>query len=480
MSISYKPENAFVGDVIPFYENGKYYAYYLHDPRENGPGIYAENTTWYLAKTRDGLNFEDKGCILPTGNETTPYLNNYTGSVIRHTDGKYYAFFTAFNELNDKYKKDGKAVQSVMMAVGDTPEKMEIRQDYRMLGDDEIYEVYDWRDPYVFYSEEEGCYLMLLCARRKGTGYHRGGCIALCKSKDLLTWEYSEPFYEPGMYITMECPEVFRMNGRWYLVFSTFSDRFLTHYRYSDSLYGPWTIPYEDSLDCRSDYAIKTAGTDKERIAFGWIATKLGSKDSGPYEWGGTMVAHKLTADSETGALKVSVLPAVDELFANKAIPEMKVVNAGYENNVLSSNGLGAILHDVNNESFMLKSDVSASCREFGFFIGTDSNLENGYQIRISNGILSLDRWPRKEQERYQWQIDGDVPFAIETARYFNPAETDFHISVIRDNEILMVYLNDSIVMSTRIYEHKKGFSGIYVVGGSLDIKSYCIKFPEK
>ena len=30
----YRPENAWVGDLIPYYENGMFYAFYLHDPRK--------------------------------------------------------------------------------------------------------------------------------------------------------------------------------------------------------------------------------------------------------------------------------------------------------------------------------------------------------------------------------------------------------------------------------------------------------------
>ena len=36
----------------------------------------------------------------------------------------------------------------------------------------------------------------------KGGGELRGGCIALCKSKDLKQWTYEKPFYAPGMYIS--------------------------------------------------------------------------------------------------------------------------------------------------------------------------------------------------------------------------------------------------------------------------------------
>ena len=43
----YKPENAWVGDLIPYYENGTYYGFYLHDPRIRDKE-YAEDTTWHL------------------------------------------------------------------------------------------------------------------------------------------------------------------------------------------------------------------------------------------------------------------------------------------------------------------------------------------------------------------------------------------------------------------------------------------------
>lgn len=74
---------------------------------------------------------------------------------------------------------------------------------------------------------------MLLASRVTNRGDLRGGCIALCKSEDLINWTYEKPFYDPKMYITMECPELFKMGEYWYLVFSTFSDQFTTHYRIS-------------------------------------------------------------------------------------------------------------------------------------------------------------------------------------------------------------------------------------------------------
>ncbi len=477
MDISYKPVSAYVGDAIPYYEDGRYYVYYLNDPRCMEKGVYAEKTTWNLVVTENGVTYEERGRVLPLGDEKKAYLNNYTGSVIKGKDNLYYAFFTAFNAENEKYCHEGKPVQSVMIARGDKPDKLEIIESSRFTGDDDIYEVYDWRDPYVFYNEEEKNYWMLLCARVKGTGYHRGGCIALCKSEDLINWAYCHPFYEPNMYITMECPEVFRMGSWWYLVFSTFSDRFLTHYRKSKSLLGPWLIPYEDSLDARSDYAIKTAGTDSERMAFGWVATKIGDKDNSDWEWGGTLISHRLTHDEESGDLKISITPSLDNLFSKEKEIEFDTsINIRREGSSFSSDGLGALLYSNTNDSFKLKVSLTSDAKEFGFFLGTDNKLENGYQLRFSHGALALDRWPRVEKERegiYQWQIRGDIPYLIETTRYFDSSIRNFDITLVRNSGILVVYVNDSIVMSTRLYNKAEGFDGLYVIGGKLDISGF-------
>ena len=124
--------------------------------------------------------------------------NIYTGSVIKDKDGIYHAFYTAFNA---DIKINGKSVQSVMQATGTDPLHLETMEDFLFVADGVRYEEFDWRDPYVFWNEEEGCYYMLLAARQKDGGQLRGGCVALCKSKDLTHWTYEEPFYAPDMYV---------------------------------------------------------------------------------------------------------------------------------------------------------------------------------------------------------------------------------------------------------------------------------------
>ena len=80
--------------------------------------------------------------------------------------------------------------------------------------------------------------------------------------------------------------------------------------------------------------------------------------------------------------------------------------------------------------------------------------------------------WPRSEQGRYQWQIKGDVPYQIETARFLPEAE-EYRVHIIREKDICVVYINDEIALSTRMYDHKGGYVGIYVVQGEVNLSCY-------
>ena len=472
----YRPPDAWVGDLIPYWENDVYYGFYLHDPRKRDKE-YAEMTTWHLVKTRNFVDVEYSGVAIPRGSDDQPNKNAYTGSVIKDNEGVYHAFYTAYNEA---ITIDGKSIQTIMQAVGTDLEHLETLEGFRFASDGVMYEEFDWRDPFVFWSEEEGCYIMLVTTRLKGGGALRGGCIAMCRSDDLINWTYDSPFYSPGMYITMECPELFKMGAHWYLVFSTFSDKFATHYRIADSWNGPWKIPEHDTFDSRADYAIKTASDGKHRYAFGWIASKYGESDFGPWEWGGTMAFHEIVQNEKTGELDVRMIPSVRETFSEICEPQdLTAYNCQVSKKSgevqIESETLGCAIFPVEGDCFLLEMDVHVNeAAEFGIAMHTDPGMEKGYFLRmdIQKKQMAWDMWPRAEAGKYQWQIKGDVPYQIETARPL-PEGNDFHLQIIREDDICVVYVNDKVVLSTRMYDHKGGYAGVYVLQGNVELKNY-------
>ena len=181
-----------------------------------------------------------------------------TGSVIK-ADGVYHLYYCIF-ESNPQRQYVCHATSTDLKSWTKYPEET--------FGPDEsIYLLTDWRDPHVIWNEEEKCWWMLLCAQSQGNTKRRG-CVGLCKSTDLHHWTCCAPLYSPQSSMSAyECPDIFYMNGWWYLVFSQFTDRFQTLYRMSRSCNGPWIRPKTDSFDGRAFYAAKTC-SDGDIVIF--------------------------------------------------------------------------------------------------------------------------------------------------------------------------------------------------------------------
>ena len=471
-NIFYKPKDGWVGDTIPFAHDGKFYIYYLHDERKgNTQDEYGYRTSWNLLITEDGVNVKDCKVVLPVGEYDDADYACYTGSVIEGNDGNFHMFYTAQNNYNPKYHRDGKPLQYVAHAISTDLINWEKLPELTFGADERIYEPFDWRDPFVFYNEEEKCFDMLLAARLRGASEKNGGCVGLCRSYDLLHWEAKEPFYNPESYMTHECPDLFKLGNKWYLVYSTFSEKFVTHYRMSDKLSGPWTSTIEDTFDARAFYAAKTAQVGDKRMAFAWVPTKRGESDFGQYEWGGNFIAHEINQTTDN---KLTVKPAegLINMFNNEFVNEKlnKVEIENYE-------GEKSYVIDGMKDTCMIEAviEFSEGVRSFGIGLRQDSALANGYYLRFEpfyNRIVA-DMWPRRIRGVNQWYVDGDKPFMVELERpfdYKSLKDNKVHIRVVADGSIICLYVNDITALTMRAYNLNRTNWGFFVKDGSIRV----------
>ena len=471
-NIFYKPKDGWVGDTIPFAHDGKFYIYYLHDERKgNTQDEYGYRTSWNLLITEDGVNVKDCKVVLPVGEYDDADYACYTGSVIEGNDGNFHMFYTAQNNYNPKYHRDGKPLQYVAHAISTDLINWEKLPELTFGADERIYEPFDWRDPFVFYNEEEKCFDMLLAARLRGASEKNGGCVGLCRSYDLLHWEAKEPFYNPESYMTHECPDLFKLGNKWYLVYSTFSEKFVTHYRMSDKLSGPWTSPIEDTFDGRAFYAAKTAQVGDKRMAFAWVPTKRGESDFGQYEWGGNFIAHEINQTTDN---KLTVKPAeglinmFNKEFVNEKLNKVEIEN--YE-------GEKSYVIDGMKDTCMIEAviEFSEGVRSFGIGLRQDSALANGYYLRFEpfyNRIVA-DMWPRRIRGVNQWYVDGDKPFMVELERpfdYKSLKDNKVHIRVVADGSIICLYVNDITALTMRAYNLNRTNWGFFVKEGSIRV----------
>ncbi|WP_411374362.1 family 43 glycosylhydrolase [Arthrobacter sp. MPF02] len=469
--VFFQPADAWVGDLIPYQQDGEFRLFYLHEVRgEPKPG-----TSWHLVTTKDLTQFQDHGVALPHGSTDQPDFNCYTGSIVADEVGAHHLFYTGQNPANTG--QDGLPLQLVMHATSTDGMGSWTKHPELTFGAPDGYESADWRDPFVFRDEASGLWRMLLAARHTDGPERRRGVIAQCVSTDLMTWEYAEPFWDPRRYITHECPDVFEWGGWWYLVYSEFSETFTTRYRMAKSPTGPWTVPALDSVDGRAFYASKTAERDGRRFFFGWIASKEGNSDDGAWQWAGTMAVLEARQNAD-GTLAFGLADELVDSFWDEVplalgqdLPFRMEVPDGYSS-VLSA-------HDVPTQ-FYAKAvlDISPGTTECGMLLRSSADGDHSYVLRLEphRGRLVFDRWPRAITGGAQWQVSGDVPFAVELERPCHLPRGKHTLEVVVDGDLCVAVVDRQVALSTRIYDHPTGRIGVFAGEGSVALTSFEVR----
>jgi len=458
----FTPPSGWVGDVIPYEQDGQLWLFYLHEQRQTPkPG-----TPWSLVTTRDLVHYTDTGVALPNGTGDDADFNAYTGSIVRSDDGVHHLFYTGQNPA--RVGTDGQALQVVMHASSTDAMRTWHKHPDESFGATEGFDGADWRDPFVFWDERDHLWRMLIAARHNTGASRRRGVIAQCVSTELSTWAPVEPFWDPRQYVAHECPEVFRMGDWWYLVYSEFSDAFVTRYRMSKSLDGPWLAPDRDTVDGRAFYAAKSASLGPRRLFFGWIATREREQDDGAWQWAGTMSTLEATQnDDGTLAFGIpqEIVATYDEHVTVGLEPTALDAPDGYTNVVGT-----ALLPD--RCYVRVELDIGASTAECGLLLRTDADGERGYIVRLEprRNRIVLDRWPRPRTGPAQWQISGDVPFVVELERPADIGEGPHVLEVLMERNLAVIALDRQVCLSTRVYDHAQGHLGLFVSHGSAKV----------
>lgn len=463
----YRPTDGWVGDVIPWQEDGVFHLFYLHETRRTPK----EGMPWHRVTTQNLVDFAEIGEAIESGGPGASDFNIYTGSIVLDDDGIHHAFYTAQNPA--ERGADGLPLQLVAHATSRDGMRSWERRPADTFGATAGYETADWRDPFVFWDEGDHLWRMLITARHTQGPARRRGVIAQCVSRDLESWEPAEPFWDPRRYIAHECPEVFSWGDWWYLVSSEFSDSFTTRYRMSRSLRGPWIVPEHDTLDGRAFYAAKSAARGDRRLFFGWIASREGARDDGAWQWAGTLSV--LEAEQrDDGTLAFHPPRELRETFTGQG----DMLPAG--TSLRAPDGYADVLTSTDTaDSFRLvvRFDIAEGTRECGVLLRASADGDTGYALRLEpqRGRLVLDRWPRLSTGGEQWQISGDVPFAIELERPVDLAPGEHELEVIVDGDLCVATVDDSTVLSTRLYDHRVGRVGAFVGEGEVTLTQFTV-----
>jgi len=251
VEVLFVPSHNSLWDTWLFEENGLYHLFHLL--RKKGSRSHAINH----AVSEDLLHWKEAGLALERGYkgewDDGPLM---TGTLCKN-DGTYYMFYGA---KRDAVQRIGIAISEDLLAWRKIPRHVLEPQGewYETSVVDSSISSVAWRDPCIVRTDE-GDFHMFFCARSRTGNWAGRGAIGHAISRDLIEWNILPPIYVSDKYGFLETPDVFEINGRWFLIFScgqwhsTRTSDFEyaasgIRYLVGESLTGPFHEPSESSL----------------------------------------------------------------------------------------------------------------------------------------------------------------------------------------------------------------------------------------
>ena len=451
----FKPTVGWVGDPMPFYENGVFHLFYLYDARNTLPTFHP----WYKVKTTDFATFDDNSEMIATGSANQQDGALGTGSVFKR-NGIYYAFYTGHNGKLDPKEK-------IMLATS-TDLKNWTKDPSFLLQASWGYDRNEFRDPIIIEDKSTGTYKMLIATRSEVSLVSNStvpwrAVIAQYSSVNLRDWTLEKPFYEDKTTFITECPDVFTMGDYQYLIYSNIDDR-MVHYKYRLLSANTWITPVNSALDGIAFYAGKTVTDGINQYIAGWCPTKNKNSDAAIFDWAGSLVTHRLV-QHPNGTLGIAIPNGVDNKFSVNEVLNAKIgfgTTKQGDAYTLKGNGVEKAFSVFDREtgSFKIKTHIKAtSSTQFGFEFGACGTRNEVFAI-----VLDL----AKSQLRLDKVIKNAASLNLTKLPLNVPANKEFDITIISENSVCVIYINNEIAFTNRIYKMNQNPWAIFADNGEV------------
>ncbi|ODT69924.1 MAG: levansucrase [Pelagibacterium sp. SCN 63-23] len=286
-------KDKWIWDFWTYRDGDDYHIYFLQaDNTLDHPDMRHRNVTQGHAVSKDLINWTHLGTTFkPADPVAWDDWTTWTGSTLRDDKGLWHLFYTGTEHAEEGMKQ---RIGHATSTDGHNWTRVGNGLALDISGPDyEEYTPGHWhdrafRDPWVMKNPKGDGWVMYMVARRPGTEEpNAGGTVGFATSPDLYTWTLQPPVYSGGMFGQMEVPQVFEVNGKWYMLFCTdgshWSDAYKafnpekpvrgTHYLMADDPFGPWDVapgPFFDGAQ-GSRYAGKIVETDNGLVFMGFL-----------------------------------------------------------------------------------------------------------------------------------------------------------------------------------------------------------------
>lgn len=233
-------------------DDGKlFHLFYLHAPKSLGnPDLRHRNARIGHATSPDLVTWTDHGQIFAAGAAGSfDDTANWTGSVVRGHDGRWYLYYTGSHWLSADNNHN---IETVGLAVSDDLFVWEKQPGPTCRADARWYETYGtsswteeaWRDPWVFADAEDEVWHMLVTARSNYGDEMQRGVVGHAVSRDLQNWVVQPPLSDPGAdFAHLEVFQTLSIDGTNYVLFACDTARLAG--KLTGTVGGIWYMPVD-------------------------------------------------------------------------------------------------------------------------------------------------------------------------------------------------------------------------------------------
>ena len=426
--LHFRPEKNWINDANGLiWRDGWYHLFYQYNPHAPVWG----DIHWGHARSRDLLHWQHLPVALAPQKEAGED-HCYSGNILI-SENQPYLFYTSIGPRHDAR---GSAEQWLALGSDDLCSWQRWAKNPLLSKSvNGSLPVYDWRDPFVW--QQKGKYYMVLGGEIDGQG-----CVLLYQSADLFNWTSGRLLYRTDHYRGCECPNFFRLDDHWVLLFSPYDSVVAVVGQFTEDL--QFIPEHEQIVDFGGNegfYAINTLLDQQgRRIAFGWItdSDRDGASDLG-LDWHGIQSLPR-QLNIRDGQLQIAPAPVVRSLRKK----EISLHTAEHTVQGLLT-GPSEIQLDITAGSKMIKLDMN-----------NDANELLCLEIDFVRSQIRLDR---SRSSRH--------PDIRKSTRILPFNGTDLKLNILLDQTVIEICANNASCLTSRFYP----------LNGPL--KNLCIRDPE-
>ncbi len=432
----------YVGDPMPYYEDGVFYLYYL---KEAGDSY---NHSIYLATTKDFLSYtEYDDPILEASRSGGQDGWIGTGSVVK-VGAKYYLFYTGHASSNTY-----EFAEKIMVAEGTTPTSFQKVEGWEMTPPAELGQKQDFRDPQCYYDAATDTIHMTVTAAQSGVArvikFSLSGDLKEVKYEGILVTDPTGEFWN------LECSDTFKIGNKYYITYSGQDDTLW--YAVSDTAYGPYSVPVR--LEDKLFYAAKHVEDGTHCYMVGWARrSESPSSTQEVSAWGGNMVIQQVKQNAD-GTLALEPVSAVAEAFTARR--ELVVKGTDVTINAGSAYNYEEVFTAY--ERFLLKGEFTFTGKgSFGLAFDFNNRQDKYKLISVCPG-----------EDKLTLSFNEGSTFITESEVHLE-AGKKYSFTYLQEGSVGVFYIDGLAALTVRLY----GVSGktirLFAETNSVEFSSLC------